>query len=59
MGVAAIGDTAVGYDAVGKHILLWGDGLTQAEVESFLLEHHPKLWRTLLKLLALFGANIK
>ena len=33
--------------------------MTQAEVESFLLEHHPKLWRTLLKLLALFGANIK
>lgn len=59
VGVAAIGETAVGYDAVGKHILLWGDGLTQAEVESFLLEHHPKLWRTLLKLLALFGANIK
>ena len=59
VGVAAVGDTAVGYDAVGKHILLWGDGLTQAEVESFLLEHHPKLWRTLLKLLALFGANIK
>ena len=59
VGVAAAGDTAVGYDAVGNQVLLWGDGLTQAEVESFLLEHHPRLWRPLLKLLALFGANIK
>lgn len=59
VGVAAVGETAVGYDAAGKHILLWGDGLTQAEVEMFLLEHHPDLWRPLLKLLALFGANIK
>lgn len=59
VGVAAVGNTAVGYDAAGNHILLWGNGLTQAEVESFLLEHHPGLWRPLLKLLALFGANIK
>ena len=59
VGVAAVGDTAVGYDAAGNHVLLWGDGLTQAQVEAFLLEHHPKLWRPLLKLLALFGANIK
>lgn len=59
VGVAAVGETAVGYDAAGKHLLLWGDGLTQAEVETFLLEHHPGLWKPLLKLLALFGANIK
>ena len=59
VGVAAVGETAVGYDAAGKHILLWGDGLAQAEVEAFLLEHHPNLWKPLLKLLALFGANIK
>lgn len=59
VGVAAVGETAVGYDAAGIHTLLWGDGLTQAEVEAFLLEHHPNLWTPLLKLLALFGANIK
>lgn len=59
VGVAAVGETAVGYDASGIHMLLWGDGLTQAEVEAFLLEHHPNLWTPLLKLLALFGANIK
>ncbi len=59
VGVAAVGETAVGYDAAGQQVLLWGNGLTQAEVEAFLLEHHPGLWRPLLKLLAFFGANIK
>ena len=59
VGVAAVGETAVGYDAAGKHVLLWGNGLTQPEVEAFLLEHHPNLWKPLLKLLAVFGANIK
>lgn len=59
VGVAAVGETAVGYDAAGKHILLWGNGLTGAEVEAFLLEHHPGLWRPILKLLSLFGSNIK
>lgn len=59
VGVAAVGKTAVGYDAAGEHILIWGDGLTCAEVESFLLEHHPNLWKPLLKVLAFLGANIR
>ena len=59
VGVAAVGETAVGYDAAGEHILLWGNGLTQAEVEEFLLEHHPGLWRPVLRLLGFLGANIK
>ena len=59
VGVAAVGETAVGYDAMGKHVLLWGDGLAQAEVEAFLLEHHPNLWKPLLKLLSFFGSGIK
>lgn len=59
VGVAAVGKTAVGYDAAGEHVLLWGDGLTRAEVEAFLLEHHPKLWRPLLDLLAYLGTIIK
>lgn len=59
VGVAAVGKTAVGYDAAGDHILLWGDGLTYAEVEAFLLEHYPDLWKPLLKLMAFLGANIK
>lgn len=59
VGVAAVGKTAVGYDAAGEHILFWGDGLTYAQAEAFLLEQHPDLWKPLLKLLAFFGANIK
>ena len=59
VGVAAIGETAVGYDAAGYNVLLWGNGLTRGVVEAFLLEHHPGLWRPLLRLLAFFGANIK
>ena len=49
----------MGYNAVGKNVLLWGDGLTGAQVESFLLEHHPDLWRPLLRFLTAVGANIK
>lgn len=59
VGVAAVGDTAVGYDAAGNHVLLWGNGLSRGEVERFLLEHHPDLWRPLLRLLAFIGSNIK
>lgn len=59
VGLAAVGSTAVGYDAAGWHTLLWGDGLTRAQVESFLLEHHPDLWRPLLRLLSALGSNIK
>lgn len=58
-GIIAIGNIAVGYDAAGEHILFWGDGLTYAQAEAFLLEQHPDLWKPLLKLLAFFGANIK
>ena len=59
VGVAVVGETAVGYDASGKHILLWGDSLTQGDVEAFLLQHHPHLWKPLLKFLSFIGANIK
>ncbi len=59
VGIAAVGETAIGCDAAGKNILLWGGGLSRAEVEAFLLEHHPKLWRPLLNFLTCIGANIK
>ena len=51
--------TAVGEFASGSHVLLWGDGLTAPEVQTFLLEHHPDLWRPLLRLLTEIGAHIK
>ncbi|MCI9120056.1 MAG: helix-turn-helix transcriptional regulator [Oscillibacter sp.] len=59
VGVAAVGETAVGCDAAGQQVLLCGDGLTQTEVEAFLSAHHPRLWKPLLHLLSLFGANLK
>ncbi|QNL45639.1 helix-turn-helix transcriptional regulator [Oscillibacter hominis] len=59
VGIAAAAETAVGKDAVGTHVLLWGDGLTKAQVEEFLLRHHPGLWKPLLHLLSFFGANIQ
>ena len=39
--VSAVAPTAVGEFASGSHVLLWGDGLTAPEVQTFLLEHHP------------------
>ncbi len=59
VGVAAAAKTAVGQEAAGQNILLWGDGLTRAQVEAFLLEHCPDLWRPLLRLFTLLGANIQ
>lgn len=48
-----------GSSPSGSHVLLWGDGLTAPEVQTFLLEHHPDLWRPLLRLLTEIGAHIK
>lgn len=59
VGVAAVGDTAVGSDAAGNHILLWGEGLTRTQVEAFLLEYHPDLWKPLLRIFGVLGANLK
>lgn len=60
VGVAALSrDTAVGCDAMGDHVLLWGDGLAQGRVEAFLLEHHPRLWKPLLRLLAFVGSHLR
>jgi len=60
VGVGALaGQTAVGQDASAPNILLWGTGLTAEQVESFLLAHHPDLWRPLLRTLSFFGSIIK
>lgn len=56
---AASGGAAVGCDADAPHVLLWGSGLSRETVESFLLEHHPGLWRPLLRLLGAIGANLQ
>lgn len=60
VGVAAAAkETAVGCDADAAHVLLWGSGLSRAEVEGFLQVHHPDLWRPLLRFFSALGANIK
>jgi len=56
---AASGGAAVGCDADAPRVLLCGNGLSRAEVEAFLLESRPGLWKPLLKLLSALGANIK
>lgn len=56
---AASANTAVGCEADGAHVLLWGSGLSREAVEAFLLEHHPGLWRPLLRLLGNIGANLQ
>ena len=58
-GVVAAGKTAIGQEAQGQHVLLWGDGLTRPEVEAFLAEHNPGLWRPLLRALSLLGSHIQ
>lgn len=56
---AASADTAVGCEADGAHVLLWGSGLSREMVESFLMEHHPDLWNPLLRFLGAIGANLQ
>lgn len=59
VGVAATaGTTAVGCDASAPHALLWGDGLSRGEVETFLLARHPDLWPPLVRLLSLAGEHL-
>jgi len=60
VGVAAASiHTAVGYDADAANVLLWGDGLTYAEVEAFLLAHCPGLRPPLLRIFSFLGSIIK
>ena len=56
---AASANTAAGCDAEAPRVLLWGNGLSREAVEAFLLEHHPNLWRPLLRLLSSIGANLQ
>ena len=56
---AASAGTAIGQEAAGENILLWGDGLTRVQAEAFLLEHHPDLWKPLRQLLSVLSAHIR
>ncbi len=56
---AASAHTAVGCDADAANVLLWGDGLTYAQVEAFLLAHHPGLWPPLLRIFSFLGTILR
>ena len=56
---AASAGTAIGQEAQGQQVLLWGDGLTRQEVWQFLRTHHPDLWEPLGRLLSLVGSHIQ
>ena len=57
--VSSVAPTAVGSSPPAAMCCCGGDGLTAPEVQTFLLEHHPDLWRPLLRLLTEIGAHIK
>lgn len=56
VGAAVNGGTAIGVDAAGTHVLLLEDGVTSAAVGSFLAEHHPGLWKPILRFFSWFTA---
>ncbi len=56
VGVSAHGAVSVGKSGGGQHILMFGGSrLHQEEIEAFLLEYCPNLWRPLLRLLGHIG----
>lgn len=58
VGVSSSAATAIGQEASGSHVLLWGDGLTVEQVRVFLAEHCPGLPGPLLRALAFVGGHI-
>ncbi|WP_298030694.1 helix-turn-helix domain-containing protein [uncultured Dysosmobacter sp.] len=59
VGVTAAAPVAVGREASGIHVLLWGSGLSREEVEAFLTVHDSGLWPPLMRLLSTLGAHIQ
>lgn len=55
VGSYASGHTAIGVGANGDNILKITDSLTNVQVQDFILEHHPHIWKPILKLLSLFS----
>lgn len=53
VGGVAYGPTAIGSAVRGGHTLQIAEGLSRAQIEGFILDHNPGLWRPLLKLISL------
>ncbi|MBH1939433.1 helix-turn-helix transcriptional regulator [Mobilitalea sibirica] len=55
VGGLAFGETAVGADPSGEHVLKVTDAVSSSEIQNFILEHNPRIWRPLLKLLSVLS----
>lgn len=55
VGGMAYGHTAIGFKAIGKNVLKLVDVVREGQVKEFILQHHPNIWKPLLRFIALMG----
>lgn len=55
VGGYASGHTAIGVGTYGENILKITDSLTNVQIQDFILENHPHIWKPLLKLFSIFS----
>lgn len=55
IGGIAYGKTAIGDKTRGDNILHVTDIIRYGQVKDFILQHHPNIWRPLLKIISFFG----
>lgn len=55
VGGSATAETAIGVKASGDHILKVTDSITSNQIREFILQHHPNLWKPILRILSAFG----
>jgi len=53
IGGVAVGQTAVGDRPSGEFVLKISDTMTKTQVQNFILEHHPHLWKPLVRFFTL------
>lgn len=56
VGGYASAKTAIGEKATGSNILKITDTVTKPQIRDFILQHHPKIWRPILKLFSGFAS---
>lgn len=52
VGGAAFGHTAIGASPRGENVLQIVEEVSRVQIEKFILDHNPRIWRPLLKLMA-------
>jgi transcriptional regulator with XRE-family HTH domain len=58
VGGIAYGQTAIGSVVKGKNLFKVAEAVREGQIENFILQHHSKIWKPLLKLLAFFGEMV-